>query len=551
METPIVEDNEWVDFRHPHWEENVDTWAFIEAHYDGKALKIARKKAQDLEKKGTQSFSINDKAATQHRDHPILWRRISTESINQFIERAFTSRFPRVMAAIVDSFSGAIEGVEAKDVRTYDEVWKGPPEEEKSLLHAFWKDADGRGSNFPALVRRQAGRFSRLHRVWVLVETDKVVFAPIQDVVNWRFEGDRLVEVLIRETGDPRKSLKEEFAKPVERYVYYTVEGWTRFEVRETSDDKEVRRDIVRIPEGSGVWKFPHYGSVKDAEEKNNGMEDRPDRRVVPLNMFDLDLDGFPGEDMAEGANYLFNLLSDARNILRQSNFPYWVGDVDNDAFKETVKAREQGWNMLQGDWKNVGPDPEIAKMAFDTFRSETEAFFIEMHQLFEQSTRDKTAEEVSTNDTRGRRSFLSTETRSLEEMENWIWFMFTQKNHPNNPGSWMGTSVKRSRDFQPIDTAEWARELTDRVFGKDEVVPAGEKGRIDAAKKILRLLGVEFDDDELEAAVKAQEAGARAGDAQRVEESRRVELINNAEEEAQRGTIPAREAAIDAGGNG
>ena len=548
MEAPDAQhNNEWVELRHPHWIEHETTWDFIEAHYTGTALQTARLKALDLQKRGTTSQDGKVDPG-QFSDHPMIWRRISTESAEQFVERVFTSRFPRVMAAIVDSFSGSIEGVESKDVRVYDDVWKAPPEDEKSELFNFWKNADGKGSNLAALIKRQAGRFTRFHRVWCLVETEQVVFPDIKDVINWRFDHGQLVDVVVKERVDARSTIKQDPAKTIEdRFIHYHVDGFDRYKVVFDSDEE---RRIVKIAEESGTWTFPHYATPEDAIAVNNGQEGRPDHRCVPIKFFDLDVDGFPGRDLAEGANYLFNLLSDARNILRQSNYPYWVGDVEDEAFDATLDAVKKGWNMLQGKWTNQGPSAENARMAFEVYRQETEDYFISMHQLYEASSHDedKTATEVSTEDTRGRRSFLSTEVRSLEELENWIWFMYSQKQYPQKPDVWRGTHVKRTRDFAPINTKEWAQELTKQVFGDAGVIPVGEKGRVDAAKKIARLLGIEFDEQELENAVKAQEAAARATDERVVAETERVNIVNENERTAGGANVRAREEAIAGG---
>ena len=161
--------------------------------------------------------------------------------------------------------------------------------------------------------------------------------------------------------------------------------------------------------------------------------------------------------------------------------------------------------------------------------------------------SRDQTATEVQTQDSMGRRSFLATETGSMEELENNIWYLYSQKQFPNKPAMWRGTMIERTRDFELIDSDKWASRLAERYFGKGATVPSGEQGKIDAAKKINSLDGVNYDDTQLEAAVKSQEEGERAKDQRNVLENERLQIVNGNEAN---GDVQARINAIGGGGD-
>ena len=531
LPTDLEPNNRWLDVRHPHWEANVDIWHYIDIHYTGEALQIARQRAADLA--DIQGPNLTDRNSFDYAKHPILWRRTATESPAQFKERVFVSRYPRVMAAVVDEFSGSLGAVEAKDQRIYSDSWNGKPDDPESLLYNFWKNADGAGNNFLSLIRAQYGRMTRFHRVWYIVETDTIAFPNIWDVVNWRFEGTRLVDVVIREGADTRKSIKER-PGAMERYVHYHIDGWDRYELDTTAKV----RTFVHLPDQSGLWKFKHYET-----------SDRvPGEEILPVGYVDMELDGFPGRDMAEGANYLYNLLSDARIILRSSNYPLWIGDVTDNLFQVTVENRGKGWNFLQGDWKNEGPSAENAQVAFDKYKEEAEDFRKTVHQMLEATTQSMTATEVVTQDNRGRRSFLTAQASGMETLERRIWFLKSQKQFPNNPDMWDETTVNRTRDFAVIDSVEWATRLTERYFGNNAVIPVGEKGKLDAAKKIATLDGVEFDPDELEAAVKSQDTAEQAGNERIGLENERLRLINA--NEAGQGDLNQRIDAISGNGS-
>jgi len=475
----------WVDIRHPEHKAFADHWQFTEDHYTGAALDISRAAARNL-----RSDIPRDKTGqlidTKLGSTFYLWRRAQGESADAFVERTAISKYPTHMAAIVDSFSGSIFSVEQRAERNWGEF--GDVKDTTSLAHGFFTNADGKGTNWTTHFKKTSSLFTRFNRVWYLVETDRIIFPDIMDVVNWREEDGRLVEVLVRENVDLRTSIIDEFRKDEERFVLYTIAGFDRFRVLVRDDGV---RTIERIEEESGAWDFLHF--------------DSPDRvqPVLPIGFVDmLPIGSELGYMLAQGNNYLFNLLSDVRNIIRVANHPKLRGVVSNEEFNNTEAALLRGANMLQGDWQYIGPPSENAGTGYTIYGDEVKEYYASSHQRFDNAARESTATEARQQDQRGRGSFLTLLSNQLDELENRALFLLNQKQFPERPEKWLDANVARSVDFKPFDSDQFAERLKTRYFGGGRAVPVGEEGQINAARQVAKLDGLDVDDEQLVAEV-------------------------------------------------
>lgn len=519
----------WVDMRHPLYSQQAARWEYIEDHYTGEAVSVARAYANNLQRQAMRDSrgAVNDGA---ERQRPYLWRRAVGESVEAYQERVAISKYPRHMAAIVDSFSGSIFAVADRTARVWADAW-GDPEDTGSLIYSILRNADGKGTDWDTHFKRPAGAFTRVGRVWYIVEPELVVWPNILDVLNWREVNGRLVEVLIREHVDTRGSIKDE-PDTDERYVLYTLDGFERYRVVENGG----KREVEFLEDESGLWEFPHYGTP-----------DRiPGDEILPVGYVELPVEAHLGFMLADGNNHLYNLLSDLRNILRHANFPKLAGDVTDEAFELTQQALAAGSNMLQGNWQYIGPPAENAEVAHRIYEALVREYYVSSFQQYNDAARERTATENKQEDNRGRVSYLTLLSLTLDDLEARIMYLLAQKEFPDEPELWLDSTVKRSRDFKPFDSDAWAARLQARYFGEGSIVPVGPQGQLNAALAIAELDGLEVEEVDVSLEVQRMERERSAGaDRATVETQRAQQALENDRQAGEAG-MRERRAAIE-----
>jgi hypothetical protein len=272
------------------------------------------------------------------------------------------------------------------------------------------------------------------------------------------------------------------------RWVHYHVEGYDRYEVVEGEGGE---REVRHIPEESGEWDYTHWD---DADAT---------RPTVPIGYIDLPMSSNPGYSMAQESNYLYNLLSDVRNLIRVANHPKLAGDVTDEQFEYTEVALQRGSNMLQGPWEFIGPPPENAATGYEIYKQEVRDFYVTSHQRYNDAAREVTATEARQDDASGRQSYLVLLSGTLDELENRVLFLMAQKQFPTNREQWMVNYAMRSTDFKADNSSEFADRLMRRYF--DGPVPVGPTGQGNAAKTIAALDGIEVEEDEIDAGIEEQ----------------------------------------------
>jgi len=468
----------FLSYRHPQYDKRKERSTFAHLYRTGKVQQKVKKQVR------------KDRGTRLAPGGLHLIRRSQGETMEAFRERANVSRYPRHMGRIVTSFVGSLMQSDGKASRQWGDAL-GSPQEEDTRMSEYYENADGEGTNFKQLLVNVADTLVTSHRQWYLVDPPSdggfatVNLIPEQRVVNWVEAGGRLIDVLVREHRDPRSSIEQE-AQAGETFIRYRPEGWTRY--------REEDGDPVIIDEAE--WDEPFYRSP-----------DRQERRL-PIEYVDLGLGEPVGYNMAQDAQYLYNLLSDLRWALRRTSFSKLAPQdepLDRSDYELASEAIGEGENFLTFPAQYIAPDSAVFEAAYEIYKQETMDFYVTALQSYEDSAQQKTATEIMQDQSSGRYSFLSVLAQAMDEIENDIYRLIHQVENPSTPGTWTEAEVERSRDFQPINAEKKAQELRKTYFGANSV-PAGTETKAGVAEAIHDLLGVDSDEEETMDAVEDRE---------------------------------------------
>lgn len=471
----------WILRTHPDYEDLREKDVFAWDHFSGE-VKAKAVAAADSMSEGS------DKTGKYLR------RRSQGESVKAFQERANISRYPRHMSKVVGSFTGSLFLVEEKATREWgpmnddDEVGGlGDPEKEDSIMHKIWYNCDGAGTNWLTQRKMTASRFSVLQKVWYMAEPtgEDGEEAECKLIDNWNvrdfYEEDGVLKwVILREQVDNREDPQDiDNAEREERFVFYDVDGWERYRIEDGEDGRNM------VLEDEGEWSQPFYKSKAQQV------------RRVPIDYVELPLGQHIGKLIADDANYLYNLLSDPRNTLRIANHPRLTGDVEDDQYEKSLEKLAEGWNVMQGEWSYISPDPANAKVAYDIYKEEVKDFYITSFQLYEDRARERTATEIRQEQSGGRHAYLSLLAGAVDEIENDLLFLLTQIYFPTQTDLWGSARVNRSDDYKPVDSQERAKIISEILRMLPVEIPPASATMI--VKEILDGLGVPYDDEEMD----------------------------------------------------
>lgn len=497
-------EHDWIKRLDPEYKERTRRAVYARDHYTGEVLEKVRdgipaKKIERDHSKIPDGAGIpvgSDRTGTLYAGKDVyLYQRAQGEHIEAFRERAFVSRFPRHAARVVGSFLGRLDMVSERDERAWsleDGRGLGRPEDPASRMHALWRDFDGDGANYPACLTAAARTAMVENEVAYMMAppvTDgaapRLVLLRSEDVLNrYPLHSQYPAWVVLREGGDqrpadPRAKLPDGL---VERRVLITPERFDRF---------EIEGDEVRYLESeSGAWKMPIYRTPE------RGALRLP-VRFVRLSHRPVSQGGLhAGYQMALGANYLYNLLSDWRNNVRQVTHNLLTADVEDRAFENSKNALAEGHKVLQGAWAFIGPQPGYTAEVWAGYQDEVQAFYAESFQNYESVARERTATEVRQEQSSGQYAFLSLLAQLLDEIENDWLFLASQYLFPNDPDLWNAASVHRKKDFRPVDPHAEARALAEMLFS-EAAPPAPASAFEDAYRKLFAALSLSVPEED------------------------------------------------------
>ena len=450
----------WIDVRHSTYDEAVGRRRFARDHYTGRAHTVSLKEANTI---ATQEVAIisnsalNDTPGIRVFDTgPIvnngtyLFRKAQGETGLAFLERAKITRFPSYYSSLIDSYTGGVFSVESKAEREFGEPL-GNPADKGSLMFSLRRDIDGTGLGWGAALVQKTQDI--MVEDLILYKADRInaespirIFSIDPDrVINWREEEGLMVELLMEEFrliypkggifGDTDGAFIRKY------YILYDLDGWRRWRLEEEFDDmgnKTGKRKLV-FEEGRN-YDFPFWTSP--AQE----------RQRLPFGRLSSPLGRDNGYQMAWDHNALYNLLSDARWILRVVNHPRLTGEVTDEQWNRSIEALREGMNAMQGKWQYISPPSENAREGYNVFNKEVGQYYISNNQRMSAPSIERSATEVLFNEAAGRTSNLTLIAGAVDEMENDWMFLASQLEAPTSPDSWWSSTVSRSSDFKPID---------------------------------------------------------------------------------------------------
>ena len=476
----------WLDQTHPEYDEIVERDRYTWDHYTGEALDVARNEARKMGAGGSTSIMQQGRDAVDSKLKQLLkkgdpsakylMRRSQGEALAAYYERLMISRFPRHFSRIVGTMVGGISIVESKAKRDWGAL--GDPDKPGTFMYEFWRNVDGQGTNYPTLLNSILTQIIVSHHIWHYVEPNpglpRVIVLDTANVENWVSADDRFTEVKVRERVDVRQSLREivEDEKAyADNWLLYDVEGYERFEKMK---GKEVSL-------GFEPWKMPFF------TDKARSLP------CIPITHTKAPLSIDAGYRVAQSCNALFNMLSDVRNLLRSANHPRLRGkDVTSEQWELIRAEMAEGGNTLLGDFDYINPDPSNASVGYDIYKDEVREVYVEAFQTFEEAARERTATEIATEETRGRRSILSVFSDAVDEVENNILFNVEQTQFPDDPSKWGLATVERSNDFKPLDPEATADRIMREVFPNGIDWP--ETVIVEMQKKILEGYAIDVD---------------------------------------------------------
>jgi hypothetical protein len=365
----------------------------------------------------------------------------------------------------------------------------GSPEEEKDAMHRLWRDIDGHDTGWLTLFKQLAIELIVCHRAWVIVDQveDKaqVKVWPASAVPNWKFKDGQLNEVLITEWVDTRASIKDK-GKIEQQWVLYDLEGWQRW-----------RKDDRGEPTAAGA-KTMWGRTFKTADG----------RSVLPIYPAELPLRRNVGWTLAKKANAIFNKESERDNLQRAGGFPILLLAASDTQYTKLTTELKKGARALQDDPKTtkshqfIGPDVSPATSMSETLTRKVEEFYVVAFREYGDAAREKTATEVSQDVAAGVGAFLQMLKAAVDDAENQAMLRIAQIEYPQDERRWYVNRVERSETFVPTDIEATIKALKEKYVPADQPIPLGLKGMLSMAKQAAEYDGIEFDENEMKAAI-------------------------------------------------
>lgn len=463
----------WLEYTHPVYAASSEGWTYAWDHYSADVV---------LDTGKTKTYLV---------------KRVQGESQEAFDERAKLADLSNHFAAIVDALAGMVFAVDSQAKRVFsDETSKGlgAVDDPDSTIGRLMRDADGYGTGWLTLHKMLATRLIVFHSYWGVVDADAeknpvLRYVDPLSVTNWRYAGNRLVEVLIKEEMDTRTSIESEDISELEStYVHYKLDGWQRY---------KLDKDGAPVPMNSGVYTY----------------KDRLGIESLPVYHVQLPLGRAIGYTLAKKQNVIFNQESARDHLLRVANFPKLVLFADDTLYDSLVDALKKGSSVLQQKPEGsahtyIAPSAEPVTAAGEVLKRKVEEFYQQGFKMYGDAAAQKTATEVRQDVAAGVGAFLQLLSAALDDAENNALWRIEQALDPVDTASHFVSYVKRSENFVPPDVNETIKALSERYFGTGKALPVGREARIAALKKILEQDGIIYQQQELEAAVDATTLG-------------------------------------------
>jgi len=374
---------------------------------------------------------------------------------------------------VIDSLNGLQFTAEPKSSRTWAEtndegqpvrnVSLGAPDDdggvdgEPSAAYRLKRSVDGEGTNLTAFLKQVGVRLKTKQWVWgavdgAIMDGDTVVRPPVakmvdpEDVINWRSENGRLVEVLTTTTVDTRSSIEDPYAdNQKEAYLKYDLEGWAI--VDEDFDELDVP--------GRTSAEYAYYASP------------RQEQRILPIFRQKLPLPRRVGYLMARKCIALFNKESELDNYGRLICIPRMSLAAEH--------AQENAEELAKGsvlthpkESENMYLEPSSGPFAALDQRLERkrQAFMVQSFREYGNAAQEQTATEKQQDWAAGVAAYLTLEAGALQDFEQQLMWRMEQAIFGDTPDAWGQYDIDRSTDFEPEDIKDQLETVIKRAFG-------------------------------------------------------------------------------------
>ncbi len=506
----------WLDKRHKEWKDNHKKWTYAEHHYDGDELideimgraSTLRSKVKSRLDSVTTEFVIDEikedgnvevsevlknQSVTIGENGPwgdYLPRRPG-ENVENYIDRLKTSDYTNHFVRVVNAYVGMMSAVSDKTSRTWqlderDRGLKNHPSR-GDVASNLKMDADGKGTSWNEKFEDFLIQLLKFDKAYILVEglpesgdgEAKVKFIDPRKVVNKKYTGGRLTEVLVQDKRVIEPSLKAKRKEQIE-YIHYTTEGFKRY--RKQDDE------VVEVVDDNG-------NPVEAEYDFYNGSEKNEDTRTVPI--VEMELDNNIGSTLAVKSNRIFQKQSERDHKQRMMSAQLLSLDVEDEGFEEARRTLTRGGRTLQGQGEFINPSSEPVSSYNKTIREKEsdlyKTFFLDNYD----SAAQKSATEIRQDFRSGLEAILNVFKNELDRAEHKVMSFIEQIYFQNSPSLWGQATVQRPSEFEPTNKEAQAKKLRSIFFDMPEIsLPPVTKAKIVA--QILDLMNIDYEMENL-----------------------------------------------------
>lgn len=488
---------DWFNHQVPHVAQHAPRWDLVRRVYSGDYADPTLPVAPLHQ---ARSATATASAFPTGYDRAYLIKR-QTENTSRFNFRVAIADpsldYPRLMGAL----SGQIVALAPKAKRTWGEASEGgevsapwgTPDDEGTPAYALAHDADGAGTDYEVFWATAATDLIVDEERWFcLHSTDDRGHAffeslPPGAVPNYTTDAyGRVTSAVVRTERTERAGVMDE-PVTVQVATVYTTDGYERYERRDEAEPALVMEDTYRFVDRSGL---PCLPIIRVKLPMPEGAAWLLAKKALAL------------YNMENRRDTGAHLCADPRLVKKQEG----RGDQTQNEIKASSNYHVIG---VDEDLNYITPNPEGVRLISESILPEKrEALYEAAWQRYADQARQATATEITQEQQAGPGAFLALVTKSLDEAENNLLYLWAQAQAPVTDGQrsgsaavWGALGVERSSDFAPMSREGFVAMLRDTAFGTAPV-PLGEAGEVQAALAIARQANLKVDKDEVQADV-------------------------------------------------
>lgn len=446
------------------------------------------------------------------------------------------------LADYTSLLSMAVAGIRWRLMRLEDDKAKvtrewgatlGDVKESGTTASRLWENADGAGTCYLTLLEMADTRLILNEEVWAILEGLPSKDGPVPTL--------RLIESLavvdydttrpsnpqwvkIRHHADVRGDWTEE-ADVRERYTLYTTQGYIVYEMQKgkpgTGDRKKEATPITPFIFYGGTPEQPvptTSSGVPRLFQYTNGAGEP----MLPLWRTRIPMEYHVGYSLACKNEVYFNQETELDALLRRACFPTLQFAGTDDLLKKVAEARIEGTNLYQLDpeskheHKYMAPPAGPAEVRAKRLDQKKRDFLMVAYTAFEGATsgRDRvTATEIHSRDSAHAGSFLNAQATAMNEFEMAFARRAEQFVAPDSPEAWGLFSIKRARDYRPLNSREEIERDAQIFFGGPYggSVPLTEDAFVDKLRYVYENEGLTFNEDQARTLYR-EEGGSEGG---------------------------------------